>query len=191
MTTIVMAGCGALGSQIAMHLSHPDLYFVLIDDDTVEEHNLLTTHFLYDHVGLYKVYALGDMLYRNGLAASIAHNEQLTSRNVNKLFFGADLIVDTFDNGPARSLCAMAANNTPVIHAGVSQALTGAVQWQSNGYVPPGNEFARGQNMVCTRELGRDILRMTATVTANAISNWLSTSVENDYLVLPLGVFQI
>ena len=58
---IIIAGCGALGSHIAMQIAQEDMEFVLIDNDRVEAHNVLTgtTPFALQHVGKKKVDVLG------------------------------------------------------------------------------------------------------------------------------------
>ena len=46
MTEIVVCGCGAVGSLLALNIAHiPDVSFVLIDDDRIEEDNIATSAF--------------------------------------------------------------------------------------------------------------------------------------------------
>lgn len=176
---ILICGCGALGSQIALHLARPERTFTLIDDDRVEEANLLTTVYQARQVGVYKVDALADLLWRKCRAHASA-----SRRTLDRPPSGAyDLVVDTFDNPQARALTV--GLPCPTVHVGVSEARTGALAWDARYVLPTGAR--RGENPVCTHALGAPILRLTAALAANTIEDFLATGRERDWVVTEAG----
>jgi len=177
---ILLAGCGALGSQIALHLATPDRRFLLIDDDHVEEHNVGTSAYSLHHVGAMKAVVLAEMLWRKCEAQCHVRTKTLGDRYdlfsiataMSKDDVNGLLIVDTFDNIEARS--ATCNFGAPTLHVGVSEQRTGAVTWDED-YTLPESQFARGENPICTHHLGRRILRFTAAVAAEAAERFLET----------------
>ncbi len=185
MQDIVLAGCGAVGSRLALELAAPGLSFLLIDDDRVDGNNVRTgsTIFWSQHIGVYKVWALGEMLARRFGCVSHAFNETLTRSKVQQfgLFRGARVIVDGFDNVEARQMLVdlqalpeYGQAIPPVVHVGVSPHGTGLVAW-GDKYELPEEAPARGVNPVCTHALGRDIITWTSTVAAIIIRQYLET----------------
>jgi hypothetical protein len=161
---IYICGCGAIGSQLAIHLKSPDLFLVLIDDDIVEQNNIGTSAFTDDYIGYPKAWALAEMVWReNGvqarpMAITLESHEQL---------FNADLVVDCFDNTEARALtCGL---NT--LHAGVGEDLTGSAVWDYRYNLP--SFVPRGENPVCTHQLGNDILSFTADMAWAAVTHYI------------------
>lgn len=175
----LIAGCGALGSQIAMHIALPGRQFVLLDDDRIEDDNILTSAFLTQHVGALKVHVLAEMMYRKaGVAAEVQDTTLTEPPKVDRL----DLVVDTFDNTASRLLlCDL---SVPTLHVGVSEARTGAVLWDADfpRWEP---EYVRGRNPVCTHELGRHILRLTAVVAASIIDDYLARGKRRSVIISP------
>jgi hypothetical protein len=172
---IVIAGAGALGSQIAMHLALPDREFLIIDDDRVEEENLLTTVYSRQHVGAMKAVVLAELLWRKCRCKSQTCTQTLTSRSRVIMPLPA-VLVDTFDNTEARELT----RHGFTVHVGVSENRTGSVVWDKFYAVPGGPP--RGQNPICTHELGRPILRFTAAIAAGAIEEFLETGKQTCYV---------
>lgn len=167
--TIVFAGCGALGSLIASHLNAPEeIEYVLIDDDVVEEVNVGTSIYEKIQVGIPKVQALGTLLYRRNRRKCRVEHGTLTKLQ----FFNVDyLVIDTFDNPKSRNLTL---HNKNVLHCGVSPDFTGSILWDE---VCPEFEveFERGESAFCTRQVGAQILRLTAVHSSNIIEVYLAT----------------
>ena len=187
---IIIAGCGALGSQIALHIATPDRQFLLIDDDRVEEHNIGTSIYSLHHVGALKAVVLAELLYRKCETRS-----RVVTRTIDKPLdasgFWAEniaLVVDTFDNVEARALTcglehvAAAYSRVPTLHVGVSEQRTGAVVWDED-YILPESEYGRGENPVCTHHLGRRILQFTVAVATEAIEHFLETNEQLSYII--------
>lgn len=187
MTTILLAGAGALGSQIALHLAFPERQFLIVDDDGVEEPNLWTTAYDSRHLGRSKAKSLAMLLARKRVWA-IGLDITLTPESIAQTlqaYQNISLIVDTLDNFESRALLNEA--GLPVVHVGVSEFLTGAITWGELEL--PESTTPRGQNPVCTRDLGRGILRLTAALAANAIEDFLGEGnpIAN-YVCTPFGV---
>jgi hypothetical protein len=169
---ICLAGNGAIGSQLALAICMPELEFVLVDDDVVEDVNVDTGTSAYykQHVGSKKAVVLAEMVYRKCGSVAIPHPQTLTEKNL-RVIMDCELIVDSFDNTDAHALLHGLA--VPTVHVGVSEDRTGAIQWDEVYQVPTGVE--RGKGTICTHQLGRQILRFTANVAAGIIEHYLAT----------------
>lgn len=173
---IYLCGCGALGSQIAMAIAQPGLEFVMFDDDRVGEENIGTSAFYPHHVGTMKAISLAEMVYLK--SRTRARPIIKTLERIQPLW-GADLIIDTFDNVQSRMYtCGM-----DTVHVGVSEDRTGAVIWDEVYTLPP-REFERGHNPVCTHQLGRGILRYAAAVAAGVIERFMDTGEKRSLVIL-------
>jgi len=182
---ILLCGCGALGSQIALHLARHEIEFVLVDDERVEEANIATSAYGQQHVGMLKVQALSAMLWQKCrckadiLAATITDPTAiwLTASKPN-------LVIDTFDNASARSItCELYwFHGFNVIHAGVSADRTGEILWNKD-YKLPTVRVPRDHNPICTHELGASILRFTAALCANIVEDWIEMGNERSVVI--------
>jgi len=96
---IAICGAGTIGSNLIDTLARQGFqHMMLIDMDRVEEHNINTQIYGKSDVGALKVAAAQNRLYRDiGVAIEVS-NKELTSKNIQKLLKGHDLVVDAFDN---------------------------------------------------------------------------------------------
>jgi hypothetical protein len=184
---IVIAGCGAVGSQVAWHIARRDHEFLLIDDDRIAEHNVTTGTTMYSlqHVGVQKAVALGELLWRRCGCRVEPHARTLeTSRPIVR--WKPELVIDGFDNSTARAITThlhVERVRVPTLHVGVSGARTGEITWDERYEVPPVT-FQRGDvEAPCTHELGRQILRFTASVAAGVVEHWIATGEKRDLVV--------
>lgn len=179
---IAIAGCGALGSQIAWHIALPGDEFILIDDDRVGAENTLNGTSVYrpSHVGAYKAVVLSEMLYRQAVVLATPDTRAFTDARRHVLA-DADLVVDCFDNAEARRATFLHTAK-PVLHVGVSAGGTGAALWGGQYVIDP-NAPLRGQGGVCTHLLGRLILRFTAAVAAGIVDHFRATGVQRAAVV--------
>jgi len=166
---ILVAGAGALGSQIAFWLARPGVRLYIWDDDRVEPHNVGTTVYYEHHVGRSKAISLCGIVLRRGGTVLGYNNTQLTFNTLENCMglIQFDLFVDCFDNFESRSLLPV----HPVVHVGVSQHQTGSVEWNET-WKPPAASAPRGSNPVCTHQLGVPILRSTALSAVWAIEQY-------------------
>lgn len=174
---IVFAGCGALGSFIASHLNVPEtIEYVLIDDDVVEEQNIGTSIYEKVMVGIPKVQALGTLLYRRNRRRCRVSKRTIENyidlRCAAGGHYDDDLVIDTFDNPVARNTTR--GNSYNVLHCGVSPDFTGSILWDEI-YPELDISFERGENLVCTNQLGASIIRLTAIKSCDIIETYLAT----------------
>lgn len=101
-----IAGCGGIGSNVAMNLVRSGFKnFVLVDFDYVESSNLNRQFYFSDQVGLVKVDALADNLSRicSDLHLRI-YSERVEEGNVHELFKNCDIVVEAFDCPQAKAM---------------------------------------------------------------------------------------
>src|SRR5688500_2149630 len=102
---VVLCGAGALGSNLADNLARQGFTSLCaIDHDRVEEHNVGTQLYGENEVGVWKVEALRNRLFRAAGVELDAVRKELTAQNAPALLKGAGLVVDTFDNSASRRL---------------------------------------------------------------------------------------
>jgi len=102
---VVIAGCGAIGSWIAILLTHMGILNLrLIDKDRVEIHNVSTQAFTPRNVGQYKTRAVQEQLYRISKARCETHPVELTGKNVAVLLTASDLVICSFDNKKSKEI---------------------------------------------------------------------------------------
>lgn len=94
-----IAGCGGLGSNIAVSLVRAGIGKLLLADyDRVELSNLNRQYFFLKDVGEMKTEALKRLLHRINPQVEIdTLTEELTPENVPQLFQGVDVMVEAFD----------------------------------------------------------------------------------------------
>lgn len=172
--SISICGCGAVGSQVALFIAQPNMRFVLIDDDRIEEDNIFTTAYSRQHVGAYKAQVLGELLYRKSGCISEIYTRTLER---GRFTFPCDLVLDCFDNVDARALT----RSSHTLHIGVSQERTGAVTWDKDYTLPEG--LPRGEEQFCTHQVGRRIIRFTAAVAANIVETFLATGRQESVII--------
>lgn len=178
--TIVAAGCGALNSQTIMHLASPEVQVVLIDDDRIEPNNVSTGTTIYSHQHLraLKANVLAELYYRKTGTPATPFPHTL-ERSQQVMEFNPDLVIDGFDNWEARRL--VSGLGVPTLHQGVSIARVGMVEWDED-YKIPARGFARGENPVCTNQLGRRILAVTALATALVVMDFIATGARRSLM---------
>ena len=94
-----VAGAGGLGSNCAVALARTGIGTILIcDNDIVESVNLNRQYFFNYQVGLPKVEALSDNIFKIDSDVNvIASNIKLTTYNIQETFNGCDVIVEALD----------------------------------------------------------------------------------------------
>jgi sulfur carrier protein ThiS adenylyltransferase len=106
--TVGIAGCGGLGSAIAVALARTGVgHLILADFDLVEPSNLNRQQYFVDQIGLPKVLALRDNLARiNPYVRVTAHNERLTPENIPARFAAVEVMVEAFDAADQKAMLA-------------------------------------------------------------------------------------
>lgn len=99
LSTVGIAGCGGLGSAVAVALARIGVgRLILADFDVVEPSNLNRQQFFVDQIGLPKVDALKANLARiNPYVKVAAFYGRLERDNIPQIFAMADVLVEAFD----------------------------------------------------------------------------------------------
>jgi adenylyltransferase/sulfurtransferase len=125
-SSVVIAGCGALGTSIASSLVRSGVGRITIIDRDYIEYDNLPRQILFDEEdierGLPKAVAAAEKLQRiNSSAEIVPVVADLTSVNIEKLVAGADLIMDGTDNFETRFLINEVSDKLkiPWVYAGV------------------------------------------------------------------------
>ncbi|NJN15006.1 MAG: ThiF family adenylyltransferase [Oscillochloris sp.] len=106
---VTICGAGALGANLAETLARMGLRRLrVIDRDRIAAHNLSTQPWMQQDVGAAKARTLAAMLYR-GVGARVEPQQiELTTANAATLLRNSAVVVDAFDNPPARMAVAEA-----------------------------------------------------------------------------------
>lgn len=116
---ITLCGAGALGANLAETLARMGLQRLrVIDQDRIEAHNLSTQPWQQQDIGAPKTRILANMLYRTAGTRIEAQHITLNEDNATLLLQGSAVVIDAFDNRPARAAvaAATAASGVPCLH---------------------------------------------------------------------------
>jgi len=103
---IGIAGCGGLGSNIAIMLVRAGISnLVLVDYDRVELSNLNRQHFFLDDIGIHKTEALINNLKKINPYLNITIvNQKLNQDSISEIFKECSIIVEAFDTVESKSM---------------------------------------------------------------------------------------
>jgi len=101
-----IAGCGGLGSNVALALARTGVgKLVLVDFDVVEPSNLNRQQYFTDQIGLPKVEALKETIGKaNPFVAVEARHQRVVPENVKSLFGKCQVIVEAFDRADQKEM---------------------------------------------------------------------------------------
>ena len=104
--TVGIAGCGGLGSNVAVALARVGVgRLVIVDYDVVQPSNLNRQCFFLDDLGEPKVLALARTISRISPFVEVReHQSRVTLENLRELFGGCDVVVEAFDTAEAKSM---------------------------------------------------------------------------------------
>jgi sulfur carrier protein ThiS adenylyltransferase len=169
-----IAGCGGLGSTLAVALARSGVgCLTLVDFDVVEPSNLNRQQFFIDQIGQAKVDALAANLARvNPYVTLWRHRLRMGGSDVARLFGSCHVVAECFDNPPAKAELSVAMRRTlqsiPLV------AVSGIA-----GYGPAsairsrrvfGNHFLIGDGVTAAQP-GRGLLAPKVTVAAGHQAN--------------------
>jgi sulfur carrier protein ThiS adenylyltransferase len=111
--TVGIAGCGGLGSNCAVALARVGIgRLVICDFDLVEERNLNRQFYFYDQIGMLKVAALKQNLYRINPDVRVnTFDIRLCQSDVVEVFSKCDVIVEAFDKAEMKYMILDAVHN--------------------------------------------------------------------------------
>ncbi len=99
-----IAGCGGLGSALAVALARTGVgALLLVDFDVVEPSNLNRQQYFVDQIGMEKVRAMAANLARiNPYVRVETRNARLTRGNIADIFVGCNAVAECFDDPAAK-----------------------------------------------------------------------------------------
>jgi len=169
---VTVCGAGALGANLAETLARMGLRRLrAIDRDRVEPHNLSTQPWVQQDVGVPKVRALATALYRAVGARVDPQHAELTPENAVRLLTGSAVVVDAFDNLPARAAVATACRQlgTPCLHIGLGDGGDyGCGLWDA-AYPAASDQLRRAGADRCDYPLTRPLALLVAAAGAEAL----------------------
>lgn len=123
-STVLVVGCGGLGSPVLTYLTLAGIgKLIIIDYDEVSESNL-NRQFLHGEsdIGRLKIDSAKEQLHRlNSQVQIIGVKEKLHEKNISKIIEDADVVVNCVDNIQTRILVGREClkQNIPLVEAGV------------------------------------------------------------------------
>jgi molybdopterin/thiamine biosynthesis adenylyltransferase len=171
-TRVTLCGAGAVGSNLADALARQGVaHLRVVDHDRVEEHNVSTQLYGESDVGVWKVEALRNRLFRATGVEIDAVRKELIASNVRQLLKDADLLIDAFDNSAARQLVQEFARaaGTPCLHVGLFEDYCEVV-WDESYRVPRDV----GED-VCDYPLARNLVLLATAIAAEAVLRFVGS----------------
>ncbi len=109
-----VAGCGGLGSNVAMHLARADVgKLVICDYDKVEKENLNRQFYFLNQIGQLKAKALNDNLKKVTTETEVVSvAEKIDENNIGEIFEGVDILAECFDKAEAKKMLIESASRT-------------------------------------------------------------------------------
>lgn len=103
--TVAIAGCGGLGSNVAVALARAGIgKLIITDPDVIELSNLNRQYYFVKDVGKKKTDALSSHLLSINPGLKVeSHFIELTRENVCHLFKKADLLIEAFDKAESKA----------------------------------------------------------------------------------------
>ena len=175
---VTICGVGAVGSNLADNLVRQGVARLrAIDKDRVEEHNVSTQAYAEADVGVWKVEALRNRLFKVAGVEIDAVRKELTAQNAKQLLGDCDLIVDAFDNSAARQLVqeTVRASGAACLHVGLFEDYCEVI-WDERYRVP--NDVAGD---VCDYPMARNLVQLAVVIASEQILKLAGTGERMDW----------
>lgn len=187
--SVLVVGCGGLGSPIAVYLATSGVGKLhLVDFDTVDTTNLHRQVFYSLHdVGKPKAQVLCDFIKARAPFTEVSFsNEPITKSNVEKLIKNYDIIVDGTDSLPTKYLLndACVLNDKPLVYGSL---------YKFDGYVSTFNlSLPNGEKSANLRDafptMATDVPNCEEAGTLNAIVGLIAIQQVNEVLKIITGI---
>ena len=167
---LTLCGLGAIGSNLAESLARQGFkHFSIIDFDRIEEHNIGTQSYHEDEIGMLKVAAISNHLYRISKASVEYTTAKLDETNVKRLLSKSEIVIDSFDNRESRKVVTefCLKKKLPCLHIGLAEGY-GEVIWNEIYRIPQD----RGVD-ACNYPLARNIIMLTVAVASEVIIKFI------------------
>jgi len=102
--TVGIAGCGGLGSNIAVSLTRAGVgNIILVDYDIIEPSNLNRQYYFQKDIGELKALALANILKEINPQVNLeVYIQELKPKDVSKIFKNVDLLLEAFDKAESK-----------------------------------------------------------------------------------------
>ncbi|TVZ56539.1 adenylyltransferase/sulfurtransferase [Lutibacter sp. Hel_I_33_5] len=187
--SVLVVGCGGLGSPIAVYLASSGIGKIhLVDFDTIDETNLHRQVFYSLHdVGKSKAAVLSEFIKKRAPFTEVSYtNKPITKENVIEIISDFDIVVDGTDSLPTKYLlndaCVM--NGKPLVYGSL---------YKFDGYIATFNVLQNdGSYSANLRdafpEMATDVPNCEEAGTLNAIVGMIATQQVNEVLKLITGI---
>ncbi|MEE9406709.1 MAG: HesA/MoeB/ThiF family protein [Polaribacter sp.] len=187
--SVLVVGCGGLGSPIAVYLASSGIGKIhLVDFDTVDISNLHRQVFYsLEDVGQSKAAVLSEFIKKRAPFTEVTFtNKPITKENVFELIEKADIVVDGTDSLPTKYLLndACVLKNKPLVYGSL---------YKFDGYVATFNVLQENGDYSANLrdafpEMATDVPNCSATGTLNSIVGLIATQQVNEVLKLITGI---
>ena len=187
--SVLVVGCGGLGSPIAVYLASSGIGKIhLVDFDTIDISNLHRQVFYsLDDVGKSKAAVLSEFIKKRAAFTDVSFtNKPITKENVFDLISKFDIIVDGTDSLPTKYLLndACVIENKPLVYGSL---------YKFDGYVASFNVLQKdGSYSANLRdafpEMATDVPNCSEAGTMNSIVGMIATQQVNEVLKLITGI---
>jgi molybdopterin/thiamine biosynthesis adenylyltransferase len=169
---VTICGVGAVGSNLADNLVRQGISNLrAIDKDRVEEHNVSTQAYAEADVGVWKVEALRNRLFKVAGVEIDGQRKELTAQNARQLLDDCDLVIDALDHSAARQLVqeTVRASGVPCLHVGLYEGYCEVI-WDEEYRVP-----ANVQGDVCDSPLARNLVLLSVVIASERIVSFVAS----------------
>jgi molybdopterin/thiamine biosynthesis adenylyltransferase/rhodanese-related sulfurtransferase len=187
--SVLVVGCGGLGSPIAVYLASSGVGKIhLVDFDTVDITNLHRQVFYsLDDVDQPKAQVLSAFIKKRAPFTEVSFtNNPITKENVFELIESADIVIDGTDSLPTKYVLndACVIKNKPLVYGSL---------YKFDGYVATFNVLQKDGSYSSNLrdafpEMATDIPNCSATGTLNSIVGMIATQQVNEVLKLITGI---
>jgi len=183
---IYIFGLGAIGSNVLIQLirKYPNIHFIGIDYDIVEERNIATQVYMQGMVGIPKasaiISAIASKLYNFKYSPVIKRVE--TGDDVENILSAnrdTSLILDCFDNSHSRKILYKLRENT--LHIGFSPKYSAEILWNENYSVP--GDIPDDLNDICIMTEAIPFINLVASLACFIISEFIDENIKRNILI--------
>lgn len=193
MEKIFVYGLGSLGSNLLLQLAkkYPDIHFIGIDYDKVEDRNVGIQAYFLEHVNVPKVIAMSAVLQRfNRKSHYTPKNVEIKCIKdldavINEFGDKNSLLIDCVDNSKSRAYSTYTKESkleTEVIHVGFSPHLAAEIIWDEK-YTVPGPVDPNADD-ICEVRDAIPFIGFVVNLASMIISDYIDEGVKDNYIIV-------